>query len=249
MRPIGLFLLCVTSACTTPAVDDAELAGDGSIDSGFESADDAGGDGAEALSLSTSGVTVLESDDSDVTAPLGLLTTLLPTVDIAPALLVEISSYSSTTGSITLLTAWGELSSAMMSSGYRQSSGPTMSCSGTTSSGSYSTSCGSAGWMDMEGTTMYLGGSSGTLGATLYSPALNGDIATSGGTLYLSDATLSGRLDLSTLREETGLSTTALCALVGGCGTCPGVYRATCVDFSVGVLDGSLDTSLDIVAH
>lgn len=203
--------------------------------------------GGAGLTSGAGTVAVFEIDGADITAPSGLLTSLLTTVDIAPALLVEVTSYNSTTGAISLLTAWGDPSSTLATPTYKQGPGPTMTCSGTSGSGTYSTSCGSAGWTDMEGTKY--AEESATAGATLYQPRLVGDLSTSSGELSLDTATLSGKLDLSTLQDEAGLTTSVLCVLVGGCSTCPGTVRSSCVSFEVADLEGEVDSSLDLVTR
>lgn len=244
--PTVLILLCGCEPVEEESVDLDQRSDTSDTSAGWDD-EDAGA--LPLLSGATGGVTVLETADEDVSAPAGLLTTLLPSLSIAPALLVEVTSYSATTGSLGLLTAWGEVSTARSTSSYSQGPGATSSCSGTSAKGKYSASCGSM-WTDMEGTTMYLG-SSGTsiVGATLYSSKLSGSLASSGATVYLADATLTGKLDLSSLTDETGMTTMALCLLAGGCSTCPASFGGSCVDFTLTGLSGSLDTSLDLVTR
>lgn len=97
--------------------------------------------------------------------------------------------------------------------------------------------------------TTYLGPVLGTPGATLRSPTLSGKITTTSTSASMSGVSLSGALDLSTLTDDLGLSTLALCLDVGGCDVCPGGTSRSCVPFALTGLHGDLKTSLDLTAR
>lgn len=184
---------------------------------------------------------------SDVTEPAGLGVDLFPGLTLDALLLVEYTSASDDDDSVELLLGWGS-SSSFARETISQKPQPTTSCSGTMKSDSTTASCDGM-WTDMGSTT--LGGlyAADGPGATVLDAELRADLSERGGVLSLEDLSITGSLDLDTLRSELGYVSSVLCLAVGGCEPCPDDGKRTCTPFAIQGLSGDQVVGLELVEY